>query len=109
MLHPELIGWVSEAATGLFLVAFLESVRKEIGKRDHWTCCDCGRQWQDGWLVDAAHDSDKHGKEHQDPSEGRILCLRCHLLQHIGMEDYNSAFLILQRILKSHGGRHDRS
>lgn len=75
------LGLLSQA----FFYAFSKDVRKEIGTRDKWTCQDCGKQFKDGYMVQAAHESDRHHKGHpmyNDPTSGKIRCIDCHQAQH---------------------------
>lgn len=71
----------------LFLIglgAFSNHVRKEIGRRDRWTCQCCGNRFSDGWMVEAAHfDHDKSKPWYNSPENGRIECIRCHSLHHL--------------------------
>lgn len=61
-------------------------IRKAIGRRDRWTCQepDCGKSFQDGWMVQAAHydDSDKEDPGYDDIDNGRILCIDHHRDDH---------------------------
>src|SRR3990167_5496621 len=81
---------------GLFLLsqfAFSLKVRKQIGRRDHWTCqnedCDDGegqpKKYQNGYIVHASHKPEHHLKSDPiyDTSEaGDIRCIEHHLEQH---------------------------
>ena len=88
------------------LLAFSIESRKEIGKRDNWTCQVCGKKFQDGWLVDAAHyDHDKTKENYNNPKNGRILCLDDHLKEHEAKGDFLSVELIRRRLLNSNGGK----
>jgi hypothetical protein len=83
----ETIFVVTLSTLGLLAVAFGAFSRKskhEIGKRDRWTCVECGREFQDGWMVHGAHNSDKHhkGPHYDKPSSGAIRCVDCHQEQH---------------------------
>jgi hypothetical protein len=80
----------------LSTAAFPDYIRKEIGRRDHWTCQGRhGREcvisylnngkpvsFKDGYMVTAAHvDHDhKNRKKYRSPSNGRILCVLDHAL-----------------------------
>ena len=66
--------------------AFSISKRKKMGARDGWACQEdgCTRSFQKGWMVDAAHNSDRHVQE--DPlydylDSGQIRCLDHHQAQ----------------------------
>lgn len=85
------IGMQSAAALGLLWIAsnlpFSKYTKKEIGRRDDWTCQadDCDRSFRDGWMVDAAHNPDKHHKSHPEydhPESGDIRCVDHHQQQH---------------------------
>lgn len=71
---------------GVFLLsqfAFSLKTRKEIGKRDHWTCQDCGVQFQDGFMVHASHYNHDRSREDYDHADsGRIQCVDCHETYH---------------------------
>lgn len=65
--------------------AFKPKIAYEIGRRARWTCCcGCGRRFQDGWLVEAAH---KIGTHQPTPDgnidHGELRAKVCHLQQHI--------------------------
>ena len=80
-------------------IAFTTEVRKFIGKRDKWTCQNCGRRFRDGWMVQAAHyNHDRQSVEYNNPDNGRILCLECHLREHLEKNDIRSAQLIARHI-----------
>ena len=64
--------------------AFSSGVRKEIGRRDNWTCQVTGRKAKDGWLLDAAHYNHTRGRNYNTPGNGRMLCRSAHLQEHIG-------------------------
>jgi len=85
---PEIIATIGTLTIAL---AFSLKTRKEIGKRDKWTCqadgCDDGsgnpKSFQGGWMVHASHKN--HNKsdpmyDHQDM--GEILCIEHHLAYH---------------------------
>ena len=80
--------------------AFTISARKEIGRRDNWTCQgmdgECVYEktsgytasWQDGFMLTAAHYPEQHhlsGKGYNDPNpdNGRILCTLDHAMEEI--------------------------
>lgn len=74
---------------GLFLIAgiatgaFSPKARKEIGKRDRWTCVDCGVQFRDGYMVHASHyNHDKSLVIYDSVENGRIQCVDCHQAWH---------------------------
>lgn len=76
---------------GLLLIAqlaFSPAVRKKIGQRDHWTCTEegCGKSYQTGWMVHAAHDPEHHLKTdpiYDTEEAGAIKCVEHHLAQHL--------------------------
>lgn len=82
---------------GLFLLsklansAFSLKVRKEIGRRDRWTCQDCGVQFKDGYMVHASHyNHDKKLPIYDNIENGRIQCVDCHQAyheEHVGDEE----------------------
>lgn len=70
--------------------AFTPDIARVIGERDKWTCqCGCGKRFQDGYLMDIAHESNLHyNKHHPDynkPESGRCTYVVCHFLQHWDM------------------------
>ena len=68
----------------LFLVfQFDPLIRKFIFKRDGGKCQACGRRWGDGWMLHAAHYAHEHNSpRYNDPSNGRMLCIDCHMDEH---------------------------
>jgi hypothetical protein len=76
---------------GLFLIsqlAFSLKTRKAIGKRDNWTCTTdgCGKSYQGGWMVHAAHYPEHHLKTdplYDTEEAGAIQCVEHHLAQHL--------------------------
>lgn len=66
-----------------FLLAFSLNIRKLIGKRDHWTCQDCGDKYSDGVMVHASHyNHDKSDPNYDKVEGGRIQCVDCHQAYH---------------------------
>lgn len=64
-------------------MAFSAAVRAAIGKRDHWTCQDCGVQFKDGYMVHASHyNHDKSLPIYDSADNGRIQCVDCHEAFH---------------------------
>lgn len=93
------------------MAPFTATEAREIGIRDKWTC-KCGRRFQDGWLVDAAHDDAIHflkfidPQKYHDTNNGEIKCLTCHIEQHANMGDWKSVQKAAQRAWDS--GLHTR-
>lgn len=85
MIEQEIINHLPDFLTILpFLLAFSINVRKSIGKRDHWTCQDCGVQFKDGYMVHASHyNHDKTKPNYDDINNGRIQCVDCHEAWHV--------------------------
>lgn len=51
--------------------------------RDGAKCRICGRKWDDGWMLHAAHyDHDKSNPNYDTLEAGRMLCIDCHILDH---------------------------
>jgi hypothetical protein len=104
-----------EIVTGLISVAglavlpnlaFSFGVRKQMIIRDNAECVECGKRFNDGWLLDCAHnDHDHSNPDYDNPNNGRVLCLDDHLKHHIKIGDKNGAYLIRKRIEETHGGR----
>jgi hypothetical protein len=60
--------------------AFSRNSRREIWARDQGICQDCGRDSRDGWRLDAAHyDHSRSNPDYDEPYNGRLLCLDCHI------------------------------
>lgn len=74
--------------------------------RDHGECVECGKRFNDGWLLDCAHnDHSRENEDYDNVNNGRVLCLDDHLKHHLAIGDQNGAYLIRRRIEESHGGR----
>ncbi|MHA1400166.1 MAG: hypothetical protein ACTSQE_07440 [Candidatus Heimdallarchaeaceae archaeon] len=78
---------LSLSSLGLLAISFLafsKKSKKEIGNRDKWTCVDCHKQFKDGWMVHASHNSNSHhkGPHYDKPESGAIRCVDCHQEQH---------------------------
>lgn len=63
----------------------------EIGERDNWTCQNSGETFAEGTMLHAAHYPEHHMRGHgdTDPSHGRMLSVREHMLEHIKMYQNN--------------------
>lgn len=97
--------------------AFTYAARREIGERDSWACqCGCGRSYQQGWMVQAAHYSEKHQKAwDNNPRNGRIMATECHLLEEIqrgniwgAKELWKSQTIRHYEWINSHGGQDEK-
>lgn len=87
MLVAYFIGVIFAAS----MTPFSYESRKEIGAREKWTCEDCGRRFQDGFMVDASHNCHDRDENYDNPDNGCIQCLHCHLVRHIEiMQDEES-------------------
>lgn len=76
--------------TFALLSAFSKATRYEIGKRDHWSCQDCGRQFKKGYMLHAAHyDHDRENPDYDQSYMGRMLCVECHKNDHIDTHGAN--------------------
>ncbi len=82
------------------MTPFSVESRKEIGKRDRWTC-KCGRSFQDGWMVHASHYDHERNDHYDCPDNGCVECIADHIRRHIElhqeMDDqwsYNSLRLL---------------
>jgi len=77
---PEIIATIGTLTIAL---AFSLKTRKEIGKRDKWTCQDCGNKYRDGFMVHASHFNHDRSLPIYDSAEnGRIQCVDCHQAFH---------------------------
>lgn len=70
------------AVTGLLLsqFAFTRKVRQEIWKRDGGRCVECGTTQH---LQCAHYDHNRDNPWYNDPDNGRLLCVKHHLEDHI--------------------------
>lgn len=60
-------------------IAFSYKVRKQIAKRDNHQCVSCGETE----YLEAAHiNHNKRNRRYNHPSNGRLLCICCHLEDH---------------------------
>lgn len=84
--------------------AFSKAVRVKMFKRDKATCQRCGRKWDDGWMLHAAHYDHTHGPHYDDIDNGRMLCIDCHRKDH--EEGLKNAKTAEERNLHSYALRH---
>lgn len=64
-------------------MGFPRWTRIEIFNRDHKTCVQCERKWEDGWFLQCAHYEDGKGPPRaNDAKAGRLLCVECHTKEH---------------------------
>jgi len=71
-------------------VGFPKRVRRKMFKRDNAVCQSCGRRWDDGWMLHAAHyENGKSRPTSNNINVGRMCCVKCHLLEHTRF--YNAA------------------
>lgn len=86
---------IAIAATVLFLasrLAFTFRARREMGERDDWTCQETGKQFKDGWMMQAAHYPDEHqSAPDEDISKGRMLSTEAHILEELRRGNMNGA------------------
>lgn len=85
MISRELINLAPEfvSLAPIIALAFSAAIRKAIGKRDRWTCQDCGDQFKDGVMVHASHyNHDKSLPIYDSADNGRIQCVDCHQAFH---------------------------
>lgn len=67
----------------MFAMPFSKPVRRVIFARDNATCRWCGKKWSDGWMLHCAHiDHNKAQPHYDNPENGRLLCVDCHILDH---------------------------
>lgn len=105
-LEPRLIidSLMCLGTLGIAFSCFSYAVRRRIGQRDKWQC-DCGKSFQEGWWVFAAHDPKHHSKSdplYDTPEAGSIKCKECHVRQHeqgtsLGREKDQAAIALLQQ------------
>lgn len=82
---------------------FPKGMRMNYGKRMHWRCEVCKREWKNGWMLEFHHKipTSIGGKDTYENME--ILCRECHLqrhieLRHMGKDHPNSVGIIRARI-----------
>lgn len=89
-------------------LAFSPGVRKELLKRDRWTCQNesCvgiyvgigNLNWGRGFNVNAAHYPDDHQKTvDYDMNHGRCLCVHCHIIEEIERGNHGGAGLLYEK------------
>lgn len=66
----------------LFAMPFTKDVRVRMFARDNGTCQECGRKWDDGWMLHATHISHKRNRWYNSIRNGRMLCIDCHIKDH---------------------------
>jgi len=74
------------------MTPFSYESRQEIGKNEKWQCA-CGRNFASGYMVHASHyDHDRDSGYYDNPENGCIQCVMCHLRTHIELmlEDDNA-------------------
>lgn len=82
-------------AVALSFSAFNKWTRVEIGRRDKWTCQETGKQFRDGWMLQAAHYPDCHKDGWDDnPDNGRMLCTESHIREEIRRGNLHGARLL---------------
>lgn len=97
-MRKEWWGVIALTTLAVSELAFSYGSRREIGERDNWTCQSCGKSFQQGYMVQAAHyDHDKKKKEYDNPSNGRILCTSCHIDDELKRGNKFGAMLLKKR------------
>jgi 5-methylcytosine-specific restriction endonuclease McrA len=82
LLTLAMLGGVAYLATH----AFSQDARRVILKRDKYRCVKCGSTDH----IECAHiNHNKNSPRYNDPSNGRVLCARCHLGDHMNREGHN--------------------
>lgn len=106
MVNPYIpLGLLGLISVGL---AFSPGVRRELLKRDRWTCQNdsCvgfylgqgALNWGRGWNVNAAHYPDKHQKAvDYNMENGRCLCVHCHIIEEIQRGNHGGAGLLYEK------------
>jgi len=93
------------AVYGLSTAAFSIGSRQTIIRRDSGECVDCGKRFDEGWLLDCSHVDHDHSKDcYDNPNNGRVQCLDDHLKYHQELGDRNGVYLIQKRIRETRGG-----
>lgn len=112
-MSKERVAFYSAAALGIAWLsqfAFSKETRKKIGQRDHWACSDCGKRFDEGWMLHASHyDHDRDNPDYDSMETGRMQCVEDHLRFHqehvgkseeIGLSEDNNEFAI-QALLRT--------
>jgi hypothetical protein len=89
------------------MAPFNDEARREIMRRDRWTCQSCGKSSfeSEKWLIEASHDDHTRDEKYNNPDNGKAKDRICHFLDHIDAGDYKGAQLIANRIWRT-GLRH---
>lgn len=78
--------FIAIALLAISFGSFSPRTRREIMKRDRYTCINCGKRCD----LEAAHfNHNKKRPDYDSASNGRALCIDCHLLDHVQNEDRN--------------------
>jgi len=70
-------------------VSFSAVQRKQIFAKHNAACADCGKTWQDGYMLDCHHEVPLGEGGSNSISNGKLLCRLCHLKAHTKL--YNEA------------------
>lgn len=78
---------------------FPKHLTKKWGAEIGWVCEVCGREWKDGWLLEAHHKIPTHNGGKNTRDNWILLCQECHIEAHeeLSRKDHNSANLIRRR------------
>ena len=74
------------------MMAFSKRSAREIGEREDWRC-NCGRGFkvQDGhYVIHMAHIDHTRNEDYDNPDNGTVMCVRCHIEDHINRGDYGA-------------------
>jgi len=101
--------FMSASLLGLIAVSFLAFSRE---KRRAWfmkefgaSCQDCGRKWDDGWMLEYDHITPVYLGGCNDLENADLLCLFCHLTKHEDAGEKGASNLIRHRLEKTGGKR----
>jgi hypothetical protein len=90
------------------VLAFTPDIARKIFERDRGTCQCCGKSfYKDGVMVHASHLNHDRDDYYNDPDNGQIECIRCHLfcdhlpkMDHLGDEHYNAVVFLANQVAR---------
>lgn len=62
-----------------------QEIWRREGGRELAKCFSCGVLYRDGFNLDCSHLSHKRDSDYDDPKNGVLECLKCHLKRHVGI------------------------
>lgn len=62
-----------------------QEIWRREGGRDLARCYSCGVLYRDGFNLDCSHLDHKRDSDYDNPNNGVLECLKCHLKRHVGL------------------------